>query len=54
MVHISKILKKGCSLKAEKIKLTKEVKALFAETIRQQEAVIEQQNKPFINLQITI
>ena len=54
--HISSILKKGATLKAKKIKLTKKHLALIDKTVKQQEAVLALKNIPdeFYNQRITI
>ncbi len=54
--HISSILKKGATLKAKKVKLTKKNLALINETVKQQEAVLALKKIPdeFYRQRITI
>ena len=54
--HISTILKKGSTLKATKLKLTKKVLALIEQTVKEQEKVLALKNVPdkIYNQRITI
>lgn len=52
--HISELLLPGCTLNVSILPNDKETLRLIQETVKQQEAILAQQKKPFKNLTITI
>ncbi len=53
-LHISFILKEGCTLKAVKVRNNERNRKLIEHTMEEQRKIIELKNKPFENLTVTI